>query len=102
MTTQDAGRQAADGAPLAQEADRLASMIRPAWEVDLDEGEIEHPPPLAAEGAAAAPATGEPNEAEKANFDRIAERISQGGADPSATTGSSAPLAPPRDTVIEG
>lgn len=86
MTTQGAGTSAAEKSnPLdVDEAERLASMIRPAWDVgELDEGEIEAAP------AGAALAADE------------ALRLAEGGSSLSNVP-SSGGLAPPRDTVIDG
>lgn len=88
MTTQGAGTSAAEKSnPLdVDEAERLASMIRPAWDVgELDEGEIA-PAPAA---AASALSTDE------------ALRLAEGGSSLSNVP-SSGNLAPPRDTVIDG
>lgn len=107
MTTQNAGKQAAErlAGPAAidpEEAERLASLIRPAWEMDgpdLDEGQLAAPAVVAAAPEA---------DAQAAQFDKLAERFSlpdrllDGGVDSSATATASGNFAPPRDTVIDG
>jgi hypothetical protein len=84
MTSQDAGASAKDGTQLdTDEADRLASMIRPAW--DLEGGEL---------SAQADEGGGQLSGADAA--------LAGGGVDAAVSSGAAKSLEPSRDTVIDG